>query len=90
MVAPAEHLPPSLVDEVRQLRQEMAELRALLLREPPRQWETTAEAAARIGRAEQTIRRWAARYHIGVQHLGAWRIDPVLLDRLMADRAGAD
>jgi hypothetical protein len=75
--------------ELTALRLEVAELRALLVREPPRTWETTAEAAERVGRSEQTIRSWVRRFRIGIMVAGAWRVDRDLLDRLLADRAGA-
>ena len=75
--------------EIAALRDEVAKLRTLLVREPPMTWETTAEAAARVGRSEQTIRTWCRRFRIGIQVNAAWRVDRDLLDKLLADWSGA-
>jgi hypothetical protein len=91
MTVPATTASLSFEERLERLERLADEIKALLTREarPPRQWETVAEAAQRVGRSPQIIRAWARRYGIGIMVAGQWQIDPGLLDRLLSDWSAA-
>jgi len=85
--------------EIAALRRDVAELRELFeQRLPPPQptpeppdWLTTPEAAQRAGVSLQCIRNWAKPRECGGFEIGKrvgreWRVNPDLLEGLLADR----
>jgi hypothetical protein len=93
MIAPAEQLPSSLVDELRaeieQLRGEVADLRRTVVQRPARIWMTVTEAAEHAHRTERCVRGWCRRFEIGHMRDGRWCVDPERLDALLRDWSGA-
>ena len=96
MTQPAPQPAPTLadvLDAVAALHEDVVAIKAVLIKPSPDEpdWLTTPEAAQRAGVSLQCIRNWAkprecGGFEIGKLHGRQWRVNPSLLDALLADR----
>jgi hypothetical protein len=70
------------------LEREIAELRRVVMAEPPRTWLTVRQAARLCGRSTVTIQHWCRHERIATYDKRQWRINRAQLRQYLIERFG--